>query len=295
MDEPAIPVKEEYSLGKRIGRVIWQFAKEKPLGTIAGVMLLIIILIAIIGPYITPYDPLSVDVRARLQPPSADYWFGTDQLGRDVFSRVLVGARIAMLVGVIASVTGITIGTLIGIVSGYLGGKVDMGIQRVMDIIMAFPFLILAIAIMVVLGPAIENVILAIAFPMIPVANRVARSVAMGVKGSTFILAAKAVGASQTRVIFRHVLPNVIASYLIILTSALAGCILAEASLSFLGLGVPPPHPAWGRSLNESMAYFYTSPWLGIFPGIAISLVVFSASLFGDAIRDKIDPYLKKV
>jgi len=295
MDEPAIPVKEEYSLGKRIGRVIWQFAKEKPLGTIAGVMLLIIILIAIIGPYITPYDPLSVDVRARLQPPSADYWFGTDQLGRDVFSRVLVGARIAMLVGVIASVTGITIGTLIGIVSGYLGGKVDMGIQRVMDIIMAFPFLILAIAIMVVLGPAIENVILAIAFPMIPVANRVARSVAMGVKGSTFILAAKAVGASQTRVIFRHVLPNVIASYLIILTSALAGCILAEASLSFLGLGVPPPHPAWGRSLNESMAYFYTSHWLGIFPGIAISLVVFSASLFGDAIRDKIDPYLKKV
>jgi peptide/nickel transport system permease protein len=261
----------------------------------AAIVFLLMILVAIFGQWMTPHDPLDTDVRNRLQGPSWNNFMGTDNLGRDVFSRLVAGTRIAILIGVVASFLGSTIGALLGVVSGYLGGKFDLYFQRLMDMIMAFPYLILAIAIMAVLGGSIQNVIFAIAFPMIPSGNRIARSVAISVRESTFIEAARSLGARQTRIILRHVLPNAVAAYLVTLTSALGASILAEASLSFLGLGVPPPHPSWGRALNEAMSYFYNAPWLAIFPGIAISLAVFSANLFGDALRDVWDPRLKRV
>jgi len=291
--------KVEKVRGRGEGPSRWQaiidFARAKPLGAAGGVVFFFMIIIAIIGPWITPYDPLATSMVNNLRPPSLEFLCGTDHIGRDIFSRLIAGTRTALLIGVTASFSGSTIGGIIGVVSGYLGGKVDMAIQRVMDIIMAFPTLILAIAIMAVLGGSIPNVILAIAFPMLPRANRVARSVALFVREFQYIEAARAVGATQTRIIFRHVLPNATATYLIVLTGALGMSILAEASLSFLGLGVPAPHPAWGRELYESMRYFYAAPWLAIFPGIAISLTVFAANLFGDALRDIWDPRLKRL
>ena len=279
----------------RMWTVIWDFAREKPLGAATGAIFLVMIILAIIGPWITPNDPIATNVMERLTPPGATYWFGTDHIGRDIFSRLLAGTRTAMMIAVTASFVGSTVGGLLGIISGYLGGRVDMVMQRIMDMIMAFPILILAIAIMAVLGGSIPNVIFAIAFPMIPRANRVARSIALSVREFVYIEAARAVGASQSRIIFRHVLPNAVATYLIVLTSALGMSILAEASLSFLGLGIPAPLPAWGRELYEAMRYYYTAPWVAIFPGLAISIAVFSANLFGDALRDKLDPRLKRI
>jgi len=280
---------------KRAWDIVWNFSKAKPLGAGAGCILIVMVIIAIFGPWIMPYDPLDSNVRDRFQAPSMKYLMGTDNLGRDIFSRIIAGTRIAIFVGILSAFIGSTGGVLLGIISGYLGGRFDLYFQRFMDMIMAFPYLILAIAIMAVLGSSIPNVILAIAFPMIPVANRIARSVAISVKEATFIESARAVGAGQTRIIFRHVLPNVVASYLIILTATLGAAILAEASLGFLGLGVPPPHPSWGRALNESMQHFYSSPWMAIFPGLAISLAVFGANFLGDALRDVLDPRLKRI
>ena len=220
---------------------------------------------------------------------------GTDNYGRDVLSRVIAGAQLAMIVGVTSSFLGSTAGLLIGVLSGYVGGKTDMAIQRIMDMIMAFPMLVMAIAMMAVLGSSVFNVILAIAVPTIPRSNRVARSVAVSVKEFQYVEAARAVGASRSRIILRHVLPNCIAAYLIMVTGALGMSVLVEASLSFLGLGVPPPTPSWGRDLNQGMRFLYDQPWMVLFPGLAISLVVFGANLFGDAIRDVLDPRLKRM
>ena len=289
-----IEQKRKSALSRGLG-AIWRFSKAKPLGAVAGLILIFMVIIAIAGPWIEPYNPLDSNVRERFQSPSWIHPMGTDNLGRDVFSRIIDGTRIALMVGILSSFIGTTAGVILGVISGYLGGRFDMYFQRFMDMIMAFPYLILAMAIVAVLGGSILNVVIAIAFPQIPTANRVARSVAMTVKEATFIESARAVGASQLRIIFRHVLPNAVASYLIILTSALGNSILAEASLSFLNLGVPPPYPSWGRALNEAMQHFYTSPWLAIFPGIAISLAVFGANLLGDALRDVWDPRLKRI
>ncbi len=279
----------------RAARVMWDFARAKPLGAVAAVIFFLMLLIAIIGPFITPYDPLSTAVMERLQSPNPEHWFGTDHLGRDILSRLIAGTQTALLIAVTASFVGTTLGMLIGIFSGYIGGRFDLILQRFMDMIMAFPTLILAVAIVAVLGSSIPNVIIAIAVPMIPRANRIGRSVAMTVREFTFIEAARSVGVKEIRIIFRHVLPNCTAAYLIILTSALGMSILAEASLSFLGLGIAAPHPAWGRELYESMRYFYASPWTAIFPGLMISLAVFGANLFGDALRDIWDPRLKRL
>ena len=250
---------------------------------------------ALLSPWITPYDPIDADIPVRLTAPSAEYLLGTDHLGRDVLSRIIEGTRVALLVGAGATFLGITLGLIIGVVSAYAGGRTDMYIQRLMDVWMAFPSLILALAIMAVLGSSIFNVILAIALSSIPRANRVVRSVALTVKSFQFVEAARAVGASPRRIVFRHILPNCLASYLILFTSMLGGAILIEASLSFLGLGVPPPAPSWGRSLSEAMNFLYSSYWLAVFPGVAISVLVFSANMFGDALRDVWDPRLKQM
>jgi peptide/nickel transport system permease protein len=287
--QPSLP-KEDSKLRK-----LGQFFRDKPLGAAGGVLFLFMLIVAIFAPWIAPTDPTWTDVMNRLQSPSLEHWMGTDELGRDVLSRVIYGARISALVGIGATISGTTVGAILGLISGFAGGKTDMFMQRIMDMVLAFPALIMAIAIMAVLGPSIVNVIVAIAIPAIPRANRVVRSVALSVKQFQFIEAAKAVGASPTRVIFRHMLPNSMASYLIVATSMLGGAIMIEASLSFLGLGVPPPEPSWGRSLSEAMWYYYGSPWLAIFPGIAISVLIFSANMLGDALRDVWDPRLKRL
>jgi len=275
--------------------IIRGFFRDKPLGAAGGVVFFLMILVAILAPWLAPQDPNATDALGRLAAPSLAHWMGTDELGRDVFSRLIYGARTSALVGIVATLVGTSVGALIGMVSGYLGGRMDMYVQRIMDMIMAFPALILAIAIMAVLGSSIPNVVIAIAFPSIPRSNRVVRSVVMSVKQFQFVEAAKAVGARPTRIIFRHVMPNTLASYLILVTSGLGGAILIEASLSFLGLGVPPPHPSWGRSLYQAMPFMYQIPWLGIFPGLAISIIVFGVNMLGDALRDIWDPRLKRL
>ncbi|MFC2032005.1 ABC transporter permease [Chloroflexota bacterium] len=275
--------------------IIGHFIQDKPLGAAGGIVVFIMILVAILAPLIAPKDPLTIEPLARLSPPSWQHLLGTDQMGRDVLSRVIYGTRISALVGLTTTLAGSISGAIIGIISGYLGRRVDMILQRLMDILMAFPMLILVIAIMAMLGASVINLIFAIAVPVVPRVNRVVRSVAVSVKEYQYIEAAQAIGAGPTRIIFRHVLPNCIASYLIVVTSLLGGIILAEASLSFLGLGIPAPAPSWGRSLSDAMPYYITAPWMAIFPGLAISLAVFGANLFGDALRDTWDPRMKKL
>ncbi|MDD5082867.1 MAG: ABC transporter permease [Dehalococcoidales bacterium] len=289
----AIPVKRRDPM--RVWRTIRDFAKAKPLGFAGAVIFIIMILVAVLAQWISPYDPLSTNVMQRLQPPSSVHALGTDELGRDILARVIYGARISALVGILATFAGSSIGAIIGVSSGFLGGKLDMVVQRLLDILMSFPALVLSIALMSVMGAGIFNVIIAIAIPFIAPTNRVVRSVAVSVKQLQYVEAAQSIGASRFRIIARHILPNCLASYLILVTSQLGGAILVEASLSFLGLGVPPPAPSWGRSLNEAMQYMYRAPWLSIFPGIAISLVVFGINMFGDALRDIWDPRLKRV
>jgi len=290
LKQPAAQPVEDSKLVK-----LGHFFRDKPLGAVGGVIFVFMLIVAIFAPWIAPTDPTWTDVMNRLQSPSLAHWMGTDELGRDVLSRVIYGARISALVGIGATVAGTTVGAILGLISGFAGGRTDMFMQRIMDMVLAFPALIMAIAIMAVLGPSIVNVIVAIAIPAIPRSNRVVRSVALSVKQFQFIEAAKAVGASPARVIFRHMLPNSMAAYLIVATSMLGGAIMIEASLSFLGLGVPPPEPSWGRSLSEAMWYYYGSPWLAIFPGIAISVLIFSANMLGDALRDVWDPRLKRL
>lgn len=274
---------------------IGRFFREKPLGAVGAVMFFSMVGMAILAPLISPYDPLHTDLSVRLSTPTWEHWFGADELGRDLLTRVMYGAQISTLVGVGAVLMGSTIGALIGITSGYAGGRTDLIVQRIMDVLMSFPGLILAIALMTALGGSTLNLIIAISVPQFPRTNRVVRSVTIAVKEFQFVEAAKGVGASRWRIIWRHVLPNCMAAYLIVATAMLATAILIESSLSFLGLGVPPPAPSWGRSLSEAMAYMYRAPWMGVFPGMAISFMVFGINMFGDALRDVWDPRLKRL
>lgn len=273
---------------------IWRFAQYKPLGAFSAFIMFTMILVAILGPLLTPYDPLLHNLRDRLSPPSLEHLAGTDQFGRDILSRLIIGARLAMFIGISAALIRVTSGSIIGIVSAYGGKKTDMVIQRFMDTFQAFPDLVLIIAFVAVLGPSIPNLIIAIAVPGIPGPNRVTRSIALSVKEHQYVEAARAVGASPARIIFHHIVPQCIAAYLVLLSGSLGGAIMAESSLGFLGLGVPPPHPAWGASLNEAMR-IHGAPWVAIFPGLAISAAIFAANLLGDALRDIWDPRLKRL
>lgn len=273
---------------------IWHFAQDKPLGAFSGFLLFTMVLVAILGPLLTPYDPLMQNLKERLQAPSIAHLAGTDQFGRDILSRLIIGARMAMFIGWSATLLRVVAGMLIGVVSAYAGKKSDMVIQRFMDTFQAFPDLILIIAFIAVLGPSIPNLIIAIAVPSIPGPNRIARSIALSVKEQQFVEAARAVGASPIRIIFYHIMPQCLAAFLIVVSAGLGGAIMAEASLGFLGLGVPPPHPAWGASLNEAMR-IHGAPWTAIFPGVAISIAIFAANLLGDALRDIWDPRLKRL
>ncbi len=275
---------------RRRSRPVLSFTREHPLGAVSALILLAMVALAIVGPWITPLDPTQTDIPNLLQPPSAEHWLGTDAIGRDLASRLMAGARTAVLVGLTAAFIGTSAGTLIGIVSGYVGRWVDIFLQRVMDVMMALPFLILAVAVVAVIGSSITNVIAVISFLLIPRANRVSRSITLSVREREYVEGARALGAGPLRIIFAHVLPQTMSAFIVVLTLAVGQSILAEASLGFLGLGLPPPHPSWGRELHDGQDFFRNAPHLVIYPGVLIALAVFAANIFGDALRDKLDP-----
>ena len=280
--------------GGRWLRVIREFCRRRTLGAVGAAVVMITIVVAVAADVLAPYDPLATDYGAMLARPSLAHWLGTDAFGRDVLSRIVFGSRTAMLVGFSCAFFGATLGTVIGVASAYFGGKVDLLIQRVMDIFLAFPLIILALAVVSILGSGVSNVILAITIPMIPRASLVARSSALAIREMPYVDAARAAGFRHRRIILRHMLPNVMAPYLIMLTAYLGQAILLEASLSFLGLGVAEPTAAWGLMLRGAAVQFAeTAPWMAIFPGLAISLAVFAFNLFGDSLRDALDPRLR--
>jgi peptide/nickel transport system permease protein len=244
--------------------------------------------------FIAPYDAYEIDQRLQFGPPNVAHWLGTDEFGRDVFTRIIYGTRIALLIGFAASFLGATVGAMVGVMSAYLGGKTDLVLQRVLDVMLAFPLLVLALAIVSVLGRSLPNLIIAIAIPIIPRTARVVRASALGAKENVYVEAARAVGSSHLRVMWRHIAPNIMAPFLIIMTAQLGSAILTEASLSFLGLGTAEPTPSWGLMLSGGAPmYAEKAPWLAIFPGLAISLAVFGFNMLGDSLRDTLDPKLR--
>jgi len=266
-------------------------ARRYPLGAVGAVIMAVCVFAALFAPYITVYDPLSTNAALSLARPSAQHWLGCDFMGRDVYSRIVYGARISLAVGLGSLGLGLTCGVLIGLTSGYLGGWIDLAVQRLIDILQSLPLLVMALLMTASLGPSLRNTIFAISIALIPSSARVVRSTTLSLREQPFVESAKAIGMSEARIAFRHVLPNTLAPLIVLATAQLGSAILVEASLSFLGLGIPEPYPSWGRMLSESAAeYVRTAPWLVIFPGLAISLIVFGTNLFGDALRDILDP-----
>jgi peptide/nickel transport system permease protein len=267
------------------------FVRRYPLGAIGAVIMAVFVLAAVFAPWITVYDPLTTNAAASLAKPSATHWLGCDFMGRDVYSRIIYGARISLAVSMGSMLLGSSIGVTLGLLSGYLLGWFDLITQRFLEIMQSLPLLVMAIIMAAALGPSLHNTIIAIAIPLVPYVARVIRANTLSLREQPFVEAAKAIGMSERRIALRHVLPNTLAPLIVLATAQLGSTILTESSLSFLGLGVPEPHPSWGRMLSESAAeYVRTAPWLVIFPGLAISFVVFGTNLLGDALRDLLDP-----
>ena len=298
MASPAIAVA--LPAVKRRSAIV-DFCRQQPLGAVSFLIIFVMMFAGIFSPWVAPYDPLQIsfDPGESLQPPSAAHWFGTDAYGRDIFSRIIYGSRTAMVIGFTSSFVGSTLGAVLGVASAYFGGRIDDWIQRFIDVLLAFPIIVLALVVVAAVRSAVifdidVNLIIAIAIPILPRVERVVRAAAMSVRVMPYVDAARAAGYSNTRIIFRHMAPNVVAPYLIMLTAFIAQAILAEASLSFLGLGVTEPTAAWGLMLSGNAADFFDkAPWMILFPGIAISLAVFAFNLFGDSLRDYLDPRFK--
>jgi len=266
-------------------------ARRYPLGAVGAVIVLLFLFTAAFAGWIAPIDPTATNSKFSLAPPSSRFWLGADFMGRDMYSRIVHGARISLAVGAGAMGLGGMIGISVGLASGYLGGWFDLLVQRLLDIMQSLPLLVMAIVMAAALGPSMRNTIIAIAIPLVPTVARVVRSSTLSLREQPFVEAARAVGMGEARIAIRHVLPNTLAPLIVLATAQLGSAILVEASLSFLGLGVPEPHPSWGRMLSESAAeYVRTAPWLVIFPGVAISMTVFGTNLLGDALRDILDP-----
>lgn len=269
---------------------VTHFAKNYPLA-VAGIFIVIIFVLAAIFADVISGDPIQTNSDLSLSPPTPENILGADMMGRDMYARIVHGSRISLIVGVSSTLLGGAIGVFIGLMSGYLLGWFDLFMQRVIDIMQALPLLVLALVMAASLGPSLENTIIAISIPLVPRVARVVRSSTLAIREMPFIEAARAAGMVELRVALRHVLPNTLAPLIVLATAQLGSAILVEASLSFLGLGVPEPHPSWGRMLSENAAeYARVAPWLVIFPGLAISLVVFGTNLLGDALRDILDP-----
>ena len=291
---PGRTFDEQEAVEVRRGRALWTVIKRKPLGMASAALILLLVLTAIFADVLAPYDPLAAQPEIRLAAPSWAHPFGTDDIGRDVFSRVIYGSRISLWVGLLAVGIGTFAGTIIGLVSGYWEGRLDMILQRVMDALMTLPGLILALAIVSVLKPSTTNAMLAIAVVIIPGNSRIVRGAVLSAKQNRFVEAAQAIGCRDLRIIATHILPNVTAPILIIASIWLGNAILIEASLSYLGVGTQPPTPSWGLMLSSTgRAFMEQAPWLAIFPGLAISLAVFGFNLFGDTLRDAWDPKLR--
>jgi len=271
-----------------------RFCRKKPLGAAGGLITLVIVLTAIFANQLQTYDPIATDAASTLAPPGVEHWLGSDHLGRDIYSRIVHGARVSLMVGISSTLAGSILGGIIGLLSGYAGGTTDLIVQRVMDILQGLPLLVLALVMSAALGPSIENVVIAISIPIIPRAARIIRSSVLSIREMQYVEAARAIGLRHLRVAFRHILPNTIGPFIVLCTAQLGSAILVEAALSFLGLGVPEPYPSWGRMLSVSAAeYAQKAPWLVLFPGLAISLAVFGSNLLGDALRDTLDPRLR--
>jgi peptide/nickel transport system permease protein len=271
-----------------------RFCRRQPLGTFGLVLVAIIAVTGIFAEVLAPYNPTANDFGAMTEAPSFEHWLGTDQFGRDLLSRIIFGARTALIVGLSSAFVGGSLGLVLGVGSAYIGGMVDMILQRVFDVVMAFPLIILALAIVSIFGTGVQNVIIAITIPLIPRCARVVRSAALVIREVPYVDAARACGFSAPRIILRHMVPNVMAPFLIMVTAFVGQAILAEASLSYLGLGVQEPVPAWGLMLQGGAEeYASTAPWIAIFPGVAIMLAVLGINLFGDALRDTLDPKLR--
>ena len=266
--------------------------RRQPLGVAGAVVVLVLVIVAIFAPVLAPHGPKDTAF-GQFVPPGREFPMGTDNLGRDVLSRVIWGARLSLYVGLASVLVGITIGSLWGIFTGYYGGIADTSSQRIVDCVMALPPIILALSLMAAVGQSVNNVILALTILLTPTAARTLRAVALGVSASPFIEAARAAGTSHLRIVLRHILPNCLATYIVLVTTNISYAIVVEASLSFLGVGAPPDEPSWGGMLTAGTQAMETAPWLIFFPGVAISLAVFALNLLGDAIRDIADPRLR--
>ena len=287
-------IDDEPELKRSLFRSVLNFVHRQPLGTFGLAIVIVMFGAGLFAEWIAPFDPEEIDFSAMMQAPSWVHLLGTDQLGRDIFSRLVFGARTELIVGFSAAFAGGAIGLVLGVSSAYFGGWFDLIFQRVLDVLMAFPLIILALAVVSVFGTGVQNVILAITIPLIPRCGRVVRASALAVREVAYVDAARALGFGHTRIVLRHMVPNVIAPFLILLSAFVGQAILAEASLSYLGLGVQEPVPAWGLMLQGGAEeYATTAPWIAIFPGLAIMLAVLGISLFGDALRDAIDPKLR--
>jgi peptide/nickel transport system permease protein len=273
------------------GGAVLFFVRRYPLGAVGALIMILFVATAVFADSISAADPFTTNARSSLAPPGDKHLLGADFMGRDVFARIVYGARISLIVAVGATALGCFVGVTIGLMSGFLGGWFDLLVQRLMDIMQALPLLVMALVMAASLGPSLTNTIIAIAIPLVPSVARVIRSNTLSLREMPFVEAARAVGMSEARIAVTHVLPNTLAPLIVLATAQLGSAILVESALAFLGLGVPEPHPSWGRMLSESAAeYVRTAPWLVIFPGIAISAVVFGTNLLGDAIRDILDP-----
>ncbi len=278
----------------RAWRALTRFCRRSPLGGVAVVIIIALSVMAIVGPYAAPYDPEEIGAGPKYQSPFVgDNFLGTDRLGRDVLSRVLHGAWISLMVGVVASTTGTLVGAVLGLASGYFGGKTDAVIQRIVDVLMAFPVLILAMALLAALDRSLNTLLIAIAVPFIPYGARVVRATTLVIKESQYVEAARAIGASDWRVILRHIAPGCLAPYMVVLTGLVGVAIITESALGFLGLGIPPPTPTWGEMLSKAVEDLFFAPGVAIVPGVFITLAVFSFSVLGDSLRDVLDPRLR--
>ncbi len=268
--------------------------RRKPLGAVGGVLLILMIALAIFAQWVAPYGYDDADVFARLKPSNASHWLGTDNLGRDLLSRVIFGARVSMAVAFGAVGLGLLGATVVGLPSGYFGGRLDLVVQRLIDAFMCFPLLLVALTIMALLGPGLVNVILTLGLVLAVRDSRVIRSSVLTVKENLFVEAARSLGAAHRGIVIRHVLPNIIAPLIILATVNIGAVILIEAALSFLGFGVPPPRPSWGGMLSSAgLVHMLRAPWLALWPGVALSLAVFATNMLGDALRDVLDPRLR--
>jgi peptide/nickel transport system permease protein len=293
VSRPAVGARRR-APGRRLAAAVLTFARRKPLGALGGFLVVAMLVLAVFAERIAPYDYDETIRGARLTAPGAAHWLGTDNLGRDLWSRVVYGARVSITVGFGTIALGTLLATAIGVSSGYFGGAYDIVVQRIVDAWMSFPYLVIILSVMAVLGPGLFNVILSLSIIVTATSSRVIRGATIVVAQHTYVEAARAIGGGHARIIVRHIVPNVAATIIILATIGLGGVILAESALSFLGFGVPPPYPSWGSMLSGSgRTYMFRAPWMAIWPGLAISLAVFGFNMLGDALRDVLDPRLR--